>query len=295
MQSQAYVRIGELARRTGVSPELLRAWERRYGLLRPARSQGGFRLYSDADEARIHAMQELLRQGVSAAEAARLALDEGAAAAALEPAPSAATAELLEAVLAFDDMGANAALDRLLAAFSVETVLQEVVLPLLRELGERWERGETTIGQEHFASNLLRGRLLGLARGWDRGAGRRALLAAPPGELHDLGLIALGLALRGEGWRITFLGADTPVETVRDVASRLRPAAVVLAAMSPERFEDVAGSLQRLAAEWPLALAGAGATPELGLRTGAALLRESPFAAAERLSRLDRGGNRRPG
>jgi DNA-binding transcriptional MerR regulator len=75
-----YLRIGELARRTGASPELLRAWERRYGLLRPSRSQGGYRLYTAADEARIRHMRAYLARGVAAAEAARLAVDA-------EPAP----------------------------------------------------------------------------------------------------------------------------------------------------------------------------------------------------------------
>src|SRR5512134_638137 len=76
-----YLRIGELSRRTGVAPELLRAWERRYGLLRPARSEGGFRLYSDADERRVELMRLHLRRGLAAAEAARLAADGGEAAA----------------------------------------------------------------------------------------------------------------------------------------------------------------------------------------------------------------------
>ena len=75
MSEPGYLRIGELARRTGASPELLRAWERRYGLLRPTRSQGGFRLYTAADEERIRRMKEYLARGVAAAEAARLAVD----------------------------------------------------------------------------------------------------------------------------------------------------------------------------------------------------------------------------
>ena len=70
-----YLRIGELSRRTGVAPELLRAWERRYGLLRPARSEGGFRLYSDADEQRVQRMRQHLRQGLAAAEAARRSVE----------------------------------------------------------------------------------------------------------------------------------------------------------------------------------------------------------------------------
>src|SRR5215210_3777711 len=104
------LRIGELARRTGVSPELLRAWERRYGLLRPGRSSGGYRLYSAADEDRVHAMNDALSRGISAGEAAKLALAERA------DLPSAGT--LVETLVAFDDVGAHAALDRLLSSLT---------------------------------------------------------------------------------------------------------------------------------------------------------------------------------
>ena len=120
-------------------------------------------------------------------------------------------------------------------------VLDGVVLPLLHELGDGWERGEISIAQEHFASNLLRGRLLGLARGWDRGSGPRAVLACPPGERHDLGLVIFGLALREHGWRITFLGADTPPETVVDTGAGRTTAAVVLALADSARLEVEAG------------------------------------------------------
>ena len=218
------MRIGELSRRVGVSPELLRAWERRYGLLRPERTDGGFRLYSSADERRIQAMQQQLALGLSAAEAASVAL----AAAEDEPAAAESAGDLAERRACVGG-GARRARRRsragrprrLFGAFMLETVLGDVILPYLRRLGERWERNEVTIGQEHFASNLLRARLLGLARGWGRGAGPRALLACAPGELHDLPLIIFGLALRARGWRITFLGPDTPVATVAETAQRL--------------------------------------------------------------------------
>jgi methanogenic corrinoid protein MtbC1 len=99
--------------------------------------------------------------------------------------------------------------------------------------------GEVSIAQEHFASNVLRGRLLGLARGWDRGAGPRAVLACPPDERHDLGLLIFGLALREHGWRITFLGADTPSNTLVETVQRIGPEALVLAArVAGARFLD---------------------------------------------------------
>src|SRR5919112_2566720 len=226
-----HVRIGELSRRTGVSPELLRAWERRYGLLRPTRSDGGYRLYSAQDERRVAAMRAHLERGLSAAEAARLTLEEDAADAPSSTTPVLARGiqQLRAALDELDEGGANAALDRLLAELSVETVLRAAVLPYLRELGDRWGRGDVSIGQEHFASGVLRGRMLGLARGWGRGGSAHALLASAPDEHHELALIAFGLALRDRNWRITYLGPNTPLETVTEIADALRPDAVVIA------------------------------------------------------------------
>lgn len=281
MNEPGHLRIGELSRRTGVATELLRAWERRYGLLAPARTAAGYRLYSGADVRRVGRMRELLATGLSAAEAARAALGEPALGVPETP-PASASSELREALERLDDAGAHAAFDRLLGDYSTATVLERVVLPLLHELGEGWARGEVSVAQEHFASHLVRGRLLGLARGWDRGSGPRAVLACPPGELHDLGLLVFGLALREHGWRITFLGADSPPETVVDTVRRVAPAAVVLAVADPARLEGV----KRMAAElvdlsatvW---VGGAGAEPV----AGAQLLAGSPFEAAALVAR----------
>jgi MerR family transcriptional regulator, light-induced transcriptional regulator len=293
------LRVGELSRRAGVSPDLLRAWERRYGLLQPVRTAGGFRLYSPEDERRVQLMQQHLGRGLSAAEAARLALapversDEGAP---LE----AAAGDLRAALDAFAEAEAQLAYDRLAASFSLETVLGRVLLPYLRELGERWEEGEATVGQEHFASNLLRARLLGAARGWDRGEGPRALLACAPGELHDLPLIVFGLALRRHGWRITFLGPDTPLATLAETAAEADPDLVVVCATIAEHLERHPRELASLAQARPLAIAGAGASPELASQLGCELLRGDPLTAAAgvaggRLRSRQRRADTRPG
>ena len=291
MNAAGHLRIGELSRRSGVSPELLRAWEHRYGLLRPQRSEGGFRLYTPEDERRVAVMRAHLERGVSAAEAARLTLDEDMARPAdREPALERGARDLRTALDALDESGAQAAIDALLSGFSVELVLREVVLPYLRELGARWERGDASVAQEHFASQILRGRLLGLARGWDRGSGPRALLACAPGEQHDLGLIVFGLALRDRGWRITFLGPDTPLDTLAGAAAQLRPAAVVLTATTPEHFASGHADLAEIAGAAPLWTAGAGATEELAAGAGARLLDADPLAAAEHVASAGREG-----
>jgi MerR family transcriptional regulator, light-induced transcriptional regulator len=295
-----YLRIGELARRTGASPEVLRAWERRYGLLRPTRSQGGFRLYTAADEERIRRMREYLAGGVAAAEAARLAMDAGTPGpgaetttpavlapeeAAAPPPLQAAARELTGALDRFDEEQAHAVLDRLLAAYRIETILRDLLVPYLHELGERWATGEVSVAQEHFASNLLRGRLLGLARGWGQGHGPAAVLACLPGEQHDLGLLAFGVTLYRRGFRIIYLGPDTPIATIHQATERLAPDLVVLAGTVPEPFAAHADAIAELARRSTVALGGAGATAELAARTGARLLDQDPVSAAEHLSR----------
>jgi DNA-binding transcriptional MerR regulator/methylmalonyl-CoA mutase cobalamin-binding subunit len=276
MNARAQLRIGELARRTGVATGLLRAWERRYGLLSPTRTPAGYRLYSDGDVRRVHRMRELLATGLSASEAAGQALAEPAGAHGDSTTESAAAA-LRVALEQLDDAAAHTGFDQLLADYSRDSILEDVVLPLLRELGDGWARGDVSVAHEHFASNLLRGRLLGLARGWDRGVGPRAVLACPSGERHDLGLLIFGIALREHGWRITFLGADTPSDTLVETVGRLAPAAVVIAITDPARLGDVAETVAALAGATIVWLGGAGAAEIPGAR----VLQSSPLRAAE--------------
>ena len=289
--SPAMLRIGELSRRLGISDHVLRAWERRYGLLRPVRSTGGFRLYSEADLDRIRRMQAHLAQGLSAAEAARAAIDEDRPARTTgdtgELAHHDGLAEAAEALTLaldeFDEPTAHAVLDRLLNTLTVETVLRDVVLPYLHDLGERWQQATVSVAQEHFATNVIRGRLASLGRGWGHGHGPRAVLACVPGELHDLALLAFGIVLNRNGWRIEYFGANTPIDDLIRMAGVNRPDLVVLAATRPERLDGLAEDLTRLARIAPLALAGAGATRAVSDAVGADLLTEDPVTAAERM------------
>jgi methanogenic corrinoid protein MtbC1 len=158
------------------------------------------------------------------------------------------------------------------------------VLPYLRELGERWQRGAASVAQEHFASGVLRGRLLGLARGWGLGIGPLALLACLPGEQHDLGLIAFGLALRGHGWRIVHLGQDAPLDTIEEAAEQLDPRLVVLHAVDQQRVTALRAPLAAFAGRRALALGGAAAlNGALGI-DNLHVLAGDPVAAAARVS-----------
>jgi len=278
-----YLRIGELARRVGLSPDVLRAWERRYKILDPERSPGGFRLYSDADIARVVAMQQHLATGLAPAQAAARARAERDAARPNEF-DGDPIAELRTALEGFDEGTAHRAIDHIMERFAIESVVTNVVFPYLRDLGDRWESGEITVAQEHFASRVLRSRLIGRGRGWDDGTGPRAVLACAPDELHDLPLVCLGLALREQGWRITLLGADTPIDTVMTTAETLDQDLTVLSFMIGSTFEECRQELAELARRTPLVLAGPGIAEATATAVGAAYVCGDPVSVARRLT-----------
>jgi MerR family transcriptional regulator, light-induced transcriptional regulator len=279
VSAERRVRIGELARRTGTTPELLRAWEQRYGLFDPVRTAAGYRLYSASDEQRVRAMRSRIAEGLSAAQAAR-SVRAG------RP-PADALTRLEDAFARFDAAAAEDLLDQLLTARPTSSVILDVVLPVLHAVGERTDPSDQEIATEHFASNLVSGRLRGLAGGWDLGTGPRAVLACPSGERHDLGLIAFGLALREQGWRITLLGHDTPSSTIERTAITLAARAVVLAAVVPERFADP--RLAELGVGRLLAIGGAGARTEEAGALGALLLQGDPYSAAAQVAAVAAG------
>jgi MerR family transcriptional regulator, light-induced transcriptional regulator len=280
-------RIGQLSARTGVPAERLRKWESRYGLLEPMRSPGGFRVYSPNDEQRVRLMERHLGRGYAAAEAAELAR-EGV----VSPGPARltpgvpervvarSTGILRRALLEFDEGAAQRALDDLFGAYTVEAVLRDAVLPFLRQVGDAWDAGEASPGQEHFASTIIQARLLALTRGWGSGPGPRALLACPSGERHTLGLMAFGIALARRGWRITYLGEDTPASSLVHAATKVAPDLVVLAAVRRPWYVREADVLRDLAGRHTMLIAGAGGSERVADRLGAERLMADPVTAA---------------
>ena len=291
--SEAGLRIGQLSRRVGVSPDVLRAWERRYGVLRPQRSRSGQRLYTSADETRVRQMLGHIERGYSPAVAARLAARDWPAPLATAPAADIAPtgdlsglgAELRAALLGLDEARAEDVIDRLLASYALDTVLRDAVLPFLHDLGDLWSRGAITVGQEHFATAVIAGRLHALARGWDAGVGPRAVLACPSHERHDLGLLCFALALRNRGWRVCYLGADTPAAAIDGVADAARG--------RPGRRRRRAGRAarrrrRRTSRRSPdgggCASAGAARAPRWPRGSAPSALPEDPIAAADLVS-----------
>jgi MerR family transcriptional regulator, light-induced transcriptional regulator len=186
----------------------------------------------------------------------------------------------------YDEAEVQAALDESLASFGLEAIVRDLILPTLSEVGRRWEEGHVEISQEHFASNLIRGRLLSLARLWGRGGGPLALLACAPGEQHDISLLAFGLLLRSYGWRILFLGADTPIKTLTQAAQTTAPAAIVLVTFDPDLLKPQAAALRRLTRIAPVFLSGPGASAALSGHSRVRRLDDGLITAAETVARL---------
>lgn len=231
-------------------------------------------------------MRRALDHGLSAAQAARAAIEGD------QPSLSLiqdARTHLINAIEQYDEAAVQTALDDGLAAFGLEAFVRDLILPALTEVGRRWEEGDVDISQEHFASNLIRGRLLSLARLWGRGAGPLALLACAPGERHDISLLAFGLLLRSYGWRILFLGADTPISTLRRAAQTTGPALIVIVTFDPELLKAEATALRRLARIAPLYLSGPGASPELSGHLRVPRLDGDLIATANEIARMPNG------
>lgn len=285
----AWMRIGELSERVGVSVDRLRVWERRYALITPRRTRGGQRMYSTIDEARVRLMLRYLARGLSPRQAAeevsalRLSVRPGAGGAIEAQEVATAHEEMRASLDLYDETGAQRVLERLFLAYAPVTVLRDVLLPYLAEVGDRWADGHLSVAQEHFASNFLQARLLALARGWDRGLGPRALLACAPGEQHTFGLVSFGIALHRHGWRVTYLGADTPLEMLEQAARHISPELVVVSAAMPEHLDGRRDALARLGSAYPCAIGGAGASAELVAGTRVLCLQRDPISAADEL------------
>lgn len=206
----------------------------------------------------------------------------------LPPAPGDAAAlwrtTLAQAVHALDEEAAEQLLDCCVADMGVEAALREVVMPLMRSVGDDWASGVLTVAQEHFATQVVRARLTALSRGWSRGTGPVAWLACPPAELHDLPLFPFGIALHRGGWRIRFFGAHTPVHDLISLARVSPPDLVVLASTTARGLTARRWELAHLARHTSVAVAGEGASWQFAEAIGATYLQGDPVSAAIELA-----------
>jgi DNA-binding transcriptional MerR regulator/methylmalonyl-CoA mutase cobalamin-binding subunit len=218
---------------TGVHTVTLRAWERRYGLIRPVRTASGHRLYTQAQIDLINRVLVLLDKGIPISQV-RAALDstiEPAAAREPQASPWARYRErMVSAITRFDENGLEEAYNEALSLYPVDLVTRHLLLPLLVELGTRWETAEGSVAEEHFFGVYLRNKLGARFHHRPRGnTGPRLLLACLPGELHEIGVLLFALAAHDHGYRVILLGANTPLE---DLPTAVRRAAIDLIVLS---------------------------------------------------------------
>ncbi|MEI7520350.1 MAG: MerR family transcriptional regulator [Thermoleophilia bacterium] len=218
------VSIGALAARTRVPVETLRAWERRYGVLRPWRTGGGQRRYGACDVERVLWLAARVAEGqrisdaVSGLTAVSEAGENGA-----ETLPVDSLISRISASARHGDCTRmEAELDRAFAALPLLQAMELVVYPALADLGRRWAAGELVTAGEHLLSAAVERRLAGHLAAARRTRGPLAIIACPSGERHSIGAFALAVVMAWDGWQVSFLGADAPLDQVNALASERR-------------------------------------------------------------------------
>jgi DNA-binding transcriptional MerR regulator len=229
--SSAHYLISTVAELTGINPITLRAWERRYGLIQPQRTEKGHRLYSTEDVEQIREVLRLVEEGVPIGQV-RSVLQAG------ESAPVDISGDsswldyrgrMVDAIENFDESGLEAVYNEVLALYPIEIVTRRLLVPLLKELGDRWENAIGSVAEEHFFGVYMRNKLgarFHHRQGNPRGP--RLVAACLPGELHEIGLLLFALAAHNRGFQIVLLGADMPLQEIPLVAHRAKCDAVVL-------------------------------------------------------------------
>ncbi len=257
--------IGAVARRTGLKPDLIRAWERRYGAVEPGRSDTRRRLYSDADIARLLLLKRAVATGRSIGQIAGLPNEQlesliAADLQVLEPVP-AQTSEMpleafspeafLEACVAAARRLDAADLERQLelasVALSRTALLERLLVPLLDRIGELWRLGELRPSHEHVASAVVRSFLGGMRLAFDpSGQGPQLVATTPPRQRHELGALMAAASAAAEGWRVTYLGPDLPPEEIAAVCRETGARAVALSIIYPPDDASLPEELRKL-------------------------------------------------
>jgi methanogenic corrinoid protein MtbC1 len=282
--------IKQAAARAGVSVPVLRAWERRYGIVHPERTASGYRQFDDDSVARVRTMRALVEEGWSPSSAAAAILD-GSVPIRLDPSgagrdePSAAALtgtvpgtgpdeaaaikqRFLDAAAALDVDGITAVLDDVFARGSFERVAADLLFPALEALGDAWAAGEISVAGEHLASSAVQRRLGQAleAAGASTGRGARVIVGLPPGGRHELGALAFAIAARRAGLPVLYLGADLPLDDWLNAAQGALAAVIgVVTARDRNAAMDVARRLLEIRPDLVVALGGRAAQEAPGV------------------------------
>ena len=233
--------IGTVSKLTGVGAITLRAWERRYALVKPVRKESGHRLYTRQHIDQINRITSLTQQGLRISQITPEMLETEMQGIPEDERPNDVWKEYLNGMIAalvsFDEDRLEEIYNTALSLYPIGIVTQKLLTPLLIELGARWEAGDGGVAEEHFFSFYLRNKLG--ARFHHRPRGNRGsvlLIAGLPGEHHELGLLLFALAAHENGYRVIPMGANMPLADLESVSRQKKPSAIVLAgAIEPSR------------------------------------------------------------
>lgn len=220
--------IRTVASLTGVNAITLRAWERRYGLIKPVRTEKGHRLYTQKDIDLINHVVELLDKGVPISQAKSYMRQEPLQAP-LGGQWQDYQQRMLNAVVRFDDQALDSTYNEALSLHPIDTVTTWLVLPLLRRLGERWAKNEGSVAEEHFFAAYMRNKLgARFHHEAHRARGPILIAACLPGEQHETGILLASLSVMARGFRVLLLGADTPLAELIQPSKRTEARGILL-------------------------------------------------------------------
>ncbi len=241
--------IRTVARITGVNPVTLRAWERRYGLIKPRRTPSGHRVYTEEHVELVRQILALLDSGVSIGQVAEV-IDTQRAPPDLEDTGDAWAGyrrRMVEGVANFDETTLEGVYAEAVSLYPVDVVSEHLIVPTLRELGWRWQNRTGTVAQEHFFSTYIRNKLgARLHHRTKRARGPKVILSCLPNERHDTGLLLFGLAALDHGLQAVLLGADLPLDELPIAANQSGAIAVVLAGKAEPAGYDLGDKLRDL-------------------------------------------------
>lgn len=288
--------IKAAARMTGLPPVTIRAWERRYGIPSPERGNQGYRLYSEEDLQVLQWLKERVDSGMSISRAVQLLTDlraKGKDPLASRPiiTPEQPTSlqqvrsNLQAALIQFQDHHATDLLRHALAIYPIDQVIEEIIEPVQRAIGEAWHRGEINIASEHFCTNFFTQHLMGIISSSPPSVRPGIILAAcAPNEMHQVGLLSLVVMLRWRGWDVKYLGADLSLERLDESIKTLRPWMLLFSATLPQSLNfisELPAFFDKLPHPHPLVVVGGQAfSARPGLPDGVHLIKAAGLQAS---------------
>lgn len=243
-----------VSRLSGLSPDVIRAWEKRYRVVAPRRGPRGARLYSSDDVTHLSLLRRVVGAGRAIGDVARLsraeleALAESASNghAGTKSADASRVDRAVAALERFDATELDRYLGDALLALGTREFIAQVVVPLLDEVGERWSDGRLSVAEEHLLSGLLRNLLSGLMRARGHVDGATILLATPQGERHEFGLLLTALLVADARLRLCYLGTDLPAAEIASAARRAGATVVGLGVVNGDNREQALAELRRI-------------------------------------------------